>query len=95
MTKKDAAVQVWGVATRLRVLLQGDEDVDFEVLYLLDIACELDPGNRRYIDDRVQWSIDDKPGVRVKLRKLIDHPGTPQPEREAALRALDRLKVAT
>jgi hypothetical protein len=93
MTKKDAAIQVWGVARRLRDHAKGDDMIDFEVLFLLGIARELDPMNRRYVEDEVAWSIDDAPSVRVKLRNLIDHPSTPQPEREAALRAMQRMAV--
>ena len=93
MTKKDAAVQVWGVASRLRKHLQGDEEVNFEILFLIGIAKELDPGNRRYIEDEVKWTMDDGPAVKGKLRNLIEHPGTPIHEREAAVRMLAKLRA--
>lgn len=92
MTKKDAAVQVWGVARRLRKYAQGDETIDSEVLFLLGIAEDLDPKNDRYVSDYVEWMIDDAPSVKVKLRNLIEHPETPTTERDAAVRALHRLK---
>jgi hypothetical protein len=93
MTKKDAAVQVWGVASRLRKYMQGDEEIDFEVLFLVGIAKMLDPGNRRYIEDEVKWTMDDGPAVLGKLRNLIEHPDTPVHEREAAVRMLAKLKA--
>jgi hypothetical protein len=91
MTKKDAARQIFGVASRLRRSpVRGDETVDFEVLFLLSIARDLDPATYRYREAEVDWSIDDAPSVETKLRTLIERPDTPTAEREAAVLALDR-----
>lgn len=94
MTKKDAAVQVFYVAKQIRDAMGGDEDADAWVMHLMSVVRDLDPQTERYDVAYAKWLMDDDVSVRTKLRNLIEHPGTPQPEREAALRALDRLKGA-
>ncbi len=96
MTKKDAARQIFGVASRLRrSAVRGDETVDFEVLFLCGLARDLDPSDRRYVEAEVEWSIDDAPSVETKLRSLIESPATPTAEREAAVLALERKRRAS
>jgi len=90
-TKKDAAANVYWIAQRIREKLEGDEDADLWVMLLENLAHSLDPKTERYILE--PFMRDPKPSVQVKLRRLIEHPATPQPEREAAINALARLRL--
>lgn len=90
MTKKDAALHLLGIALAMNGAMGGDEGVDVWTTSLLWIAADLDPGivaHRRYID-----AVADSDAVETKLRRLIEHPGTPTGEREAAVSALDRVR---
>lgn len=88
MTKADAAVQIFYVSKLIREKLGGDEEADAWSEQLLWTAHGLDPRNERYT---LALSRETPISKTVKLRRLIDHPGTPQREREAALQALSRL----
>lgn len=86
MTKKEAAAHVLYVTNLMGEALAGDEDADLWISLLEQVAYDLDaPTYSRLVEYR------EGPSRRVKLRRLIDHPETPQPERENALRALARL----
>jgi hypothetical protein len=86
-TKRDSARHVMLVAAAIQRTLGGDEAADLWVDELHSIAYGLDvPTFGRMAQYAEQTS------RRVKLRNLIDHPETPQPEREQALRALASLE---
>ena len=89
MTKKIAAAHVYYVAQLIRERMGGDEDADIWVLLLEGLAHDLDPQKRRYIEE--PYLREPRVARQVKLRRLIDHPATPQFEREAAVRALARV----
>lgn len=87
-TKRDAAGRVLYVAKLIRDQLAGDDDAELWILLLEGLAYDLDvPTYSRLYEYRER----EDPSRKVKLRRLIDHPATPQPEREAALAALARL----
>ena|SRR3990167_1401158 len=92
MTKKDAAARLFYVARLIRVELEGDEAADTWAMLIDGIAHDLDPQNPRYVET---YSRASRIALRVKLRRLIEHPETPQHEREAAVRALYRLAERT
>lgn len=110
LTKKDAARDLLFLAKDIHQKMAGDEDADFVVYQLLSIVRGLLPqiGYAGYMDETNMTKrmtdlyfdlscalFDDKyEAKQVKLRRLIDHPRTTQPERDAALRALARLKGA-
>jgi hypothetical protein len=85
-TKRDSARYVMLVAAAIQRTLGGDDAADLWVEELHSIAYGLDVATfsrmAEYPDEVVR---------RVKLRNLIDHPETPQAEREQALRALAAL----
>jgi hypothetical protein len=87
MTKKDAAARLLSVVKLMRDSLAGDEDADLWILLLESIAYDLDVPTYSRLAEYVEG-----PTRKVKLRRLIEHPATPQPEREAALAALGRLR---
>lgn len=89
MTKKDAAVQVFWVAKLIHDELGDDEEAAVWIMLLGAVARDLDPHNDRY---NSYFLNDPKPSVLSKLRNLIMHPSTPANEREAAVRAYDRLR---
>ena len=94
MTKKEAAVRVWYTAQCIRKELEGavflgGEEADLWVSSLEQMARDLDPKNERY---EHRW-IEPKESRWVKLWRLIEHEGTTEPERAAALSALRRLRA--
>ncbi len=85
-TKREAAAHVFFVAKLIRAELEGDENAQSWYLLLEHIARTLDPKNPRY-----DVYLEDGISRRVKIRRLIDHPATPECERMAAILALQRL----
>lgn len=93
MVKADAAVHLLGVARSIYSASAGDEEAEVWIMLLLWIAEGLDPKitRRRAYGEIVSGSVDSR---RAKLRRLIEHPGTPTAEREAAVAALHRITTA-
>ena len=92
-TKKDASMETLMIARAIHDRLAGDDEADSWVQWLLSLARSLNPtiGNGPESDIYIRLLASGRVSIRVKLRRLIDHPNTPQPEREAALSALERL----
>ncbi len=89
-TKKDAAAQLIWLAKEMRRELGGDSTVDEWASFLDAIAYGLD----RPTADRLMDYGEVATSRKVRLRNLIEHRSTPQPEREAALAVLERMRVA-
>lgn len=91
MTKKDAAFEALGLAQAIHNVLDGDEGADIWIVRLLWLAAALYPGiiGHRVYREIVLGGGDTR---EAKLRRLIDHPETPAPERRAALAALGRVR---
>lgn len=90
MTKKEAAARAFFVAYSIREKMGDDEDAAVWIFLLEYLAVDLDPKNLRYLHAAAE---EPQPSVRSKLRRLIEHPTTPLGEREAAVRALNRLET--
>ena len=88
-TKKEAALQVLDIARSLRFHLAGDDDADLAIFRLESLAYDLD----KAVWAKFALRNLEMPDVsrKVKLRNLIDHPGTGEAERRAAMEALGRM----
>lgn len=92
MTKKQTALQLLGLALDVHRAMAGDETADIWIVRLLWLAQGLNPAivqHPRYLE-----VLSDGDSLRMKLRRLIEHPETPAGEREAAVAALARVRVA-
>jgi hypothetical protein len=92
MTKKEAAFQLLFLADGIDRRMRGEEEADFWVSQLCSLASSLHPpitGHAKY-GRLMYW--DKKPSRMTKLRALIEHEGTSEHERIAAIAALNRLK---
>ncbi len=88
-TKKDAAAQLIWLAKEMRRELSGDDQIDEWASFLDAIAYGLD----RATSDRLMDYREVPTSRKVRLRNMIEHPATPQPEREAALAVLERMRA--
>lgn len=93
-TKKDSAAELVVIARMIHQEMAGDEDADGWVQHLLTVARGLDPmiSYGRLSDVYFELLVSEKETTKTKLRRLIEHPGTPTIEREAAVAALARIR---
>jgi hypothetical protein len=97
-TKKDAALDLLGLAREIDLALAGDEEADGWVLRILWLIRDLYPGieARGGTVARVYSELllgnGERSSRETKIRALIEHPATPGPERENAVRRLAALR---
>jgi hypothetical protein len=93
MTKKEAAFQLLFVADGIDRQMRGNEEADFWVSQLCSLASGLYPPIIEHGKYAKLTHWDKQPSRMTKLRNLIEHEGTSEHERTAAIAALNRLKT--